>query len=329
MFRNKEIRQFSFVFAAITAAAAVAGFVIQLAAGILVLAAAAAFGLVFFVFTRARYQRIARISDQIDLVLHNADHLYISDTDEGELSILQSEITKMTQRIREQNEALKREKAHLADSMADIAHQLRTPLTSANLILTLLKNNPEERERKALLREIQGLFSQMDWLVTSLLKLSRLDAGIVEFQSGQIDVSGLIRTASQPLMISMDLHNIALRVDVPEGVTITGDSGWLSEAVRNILKNCMESTGDGGTIRITCEDNVLFTEIMIHDSGPGFEKEDLPHLFDRFYRGKNSGATGYGIGLALCRTIIMRQGGTVMAKNHPQGGAVFAIRFQK
>lgn len=329
MFRNKEIRQFSFVFAVITAVAAVAGFVIQLAAGILVLAAAAAFGLAFFVFTRARYQRIARISDQIDLVLHNADHLYISDTDEGELSILQSEITKMTQRIREQNEALKREKAHLADSMADIAHQLRTPLTSANLILTLLKNNPEERERKALLREIQGLFSQMDWLVTSLLKLSRLDAGIVEFQSGQIDVSGLIRTASQPLMISMDLHNIALRVDVPEGVTITGDSGWLSEAVRNILKNCMESTGNGGTIRITCEDNVLFTEIVIHDSGPGFEKEDLPHLFDRFYRGKNSGATGYGIGLALCRTIIMRQGGTVMAKNHPQGGAVFAIRFQK
>lgn len=329
MFRNKEIRQFVYVFAAITAAAAVAGFIIQLEAGILVLTAAAAFGLAFFVFTEARYRSISRISDQIDLVLHNADHLYISDTDEGELSILQSEITKMTLRIREQNEALKREKEHLADSMADIAHQLRTPLTAANLILTLLKNNPEERERKALLREIQGLFVQMDWLVTSLLKLSRLDAGIVEFRKEQVEVSRMIHAALQPLMISLDLHNITVQVDVPEEITISGDSGWLSEAIRNVLKNCMENTDDGGKIEIVCIDNPLFTEISIHDSGKGFEKEDLPHLFDRFYRGKNSEAAGYGIGLALCRTIILRQGGTITAKNHSRGGAVFMIRFQK
>lgn len=91
----------------------------------------------------------------------------------------------------------------------------------------------------------------------------------------------------------------------------------------------MESTGDGGKIEIACEDTVLFTEITLHDSGTGFAKEDLPHLFDRFYRGKDSNATGYGIGLALCKTIITRQGGTVSAKNHPQGGAVFSIRFPK
>lgn len=328
MLRSKEIRQFAFVFIAITAGAAVAGFAIQMAAGILALISAAAFGVAFFVFTRARYRSIAQISDQIDQVLHNADHLFISEAREGELSILQTEITKMTLRIREQNEALKREKEHLADSMADIAHQLRTPLTSANLILTLLKNNPEEGERRALLREIQGLFAQMDWLVTSLLKLSRLDAGIVEFQRERVDVACLIRTASQPLMISMDLHNITFRSDVPEGVAIMGDLGWISEAVQNILKNCMESAGDNGEITVSCEDNPIFTEITVHDSGPGFAKEDLPHLFDRFYRGKDSGASGYGIGLALCRTIIMRQGGIVAAKNHPQGGAVFAIRFQ-
>jgi signal transduction histidine kinase len=111
-------------------------------------------------------------------VLHNADHLYIGEVDEGELSILQSEITKMTLRIREQNQALKKEKEHLADSLADIAHQLRTPLTSVNLILSLLENNSNEHERKALIRETKELFVQMDWLLTSLLKLSRLDAGI-------------------------------------------------------------------------------------------------------------------------------------------------------
>ena len=280
-------------------------------------------------FTKARYKCIARISDQIDLVLHNADHLYINESDEGELSILQSEVTKMTLRIREQNEALKKEKVHLVDSLADIAHQLRTPLTSANLILSLLKNNPEEKERKALLQETQDLFIQMEWLIRSLLKLSRLDAGIVIFQTEQLDINDLINAAIRPFLIAMELHSIQVQIDVPNGIKIVGDAGWLSEAIQNILKNCMESTGDGGKIEIACEDTVLFTEITLHDSGTGFAKEDLPHLFDRFYRGKDSNATGYGIGLALCKTIITRQGGTVSAKNHPQGGAVFSIRFPK
>lgn len=329
MFRNREIRQFAAVFAVITAVTVIVGFALQPMAGILVLASSAAFGGAFFVFTKARYKSIAQISDQIDLVLHNVDHLYINESDEGELSILQSEIIKMTLRIREQNDALKKEKNHLADSLADIAHQLRTPLTSANLILSLLKNDPDEKERKALLRETEELFIQMEWLIDSLLKLSRLDAGIVVFQSQQIEVTSLINAALRPFLISMELHNIQVQIDVPKGIQILGDSGWLSEAIQNILKNCMESAGDNGKIEIACEDTLLYTEITLHDSGTGFEKEELSRLFDRFYRGKDSGTAGYGIGLALCKTIIVRQGGTITAKNHPQGGAVFSIRFPK
>lgn len=329
MFRNKEIRHFAILFSLIAMASAVAGFAINPAAGILSLVSVAAFGASFFIFTKARYRSIAQISDEIDLVLHNADHLYISESEEGELSILQSEINKMTLRIREQNEALRKEKNHLAESLADIAHQLRTPLTSANLILSLLKSSPEEQEQKTLLREAEELFIQMEWLITSLLKLSRLDAGIVVFQSGQIDVSSLIRAALRPFLVSMELHDIQVLTDVPEGIRLCGDSGWLSEAIQNIFKNCMEGAGDGGKIEIACENTPLYTEITLHDNGAGIEKEDLPHLFDRFYRGKNSSAVGYGIGLALCKTIITRQGGTVTAKNHPQGGALFAIRFPK
>lgn len=329
MLRNREFRQFAILFFLIAAAAVTLGFAINTAAGILAIASATAFGTAFFAFTKARYKSIAQISDQIDLVLHNADYLYIGESDEGELSILQSEIKKMTLRIREQNNALKREKEHLADSLADIAHQLRTPLTSVNLILSLLENNPDENERKALIRETKELFVQMDWLLTSLLKLSRLDAGIVVFQGEQIDVNTLISAALHPFLIPMELHDIALQIDVPKGTIIQGDSGWLSEAIQNILKNCMESAGDNGKIEIVCEDNPLYTEIAIHDSGGGFEKEDLPCLFDRFYRGKNAGVTGYGIGLALCKMIITRQGGTITAKNHPQGGAIFSIRFPK
>lgn len=329
MLRNSEFKKFAILFSLMAVTTVTLGFAINMAAGILAIASVTAFGIAFFAFTKARYESIAQISNQIDLVLHNDDHLYIGESDEGELSILHSEITKMTLCIREQNDALKKEKEHLADSLADIAHQLRTPLTSANIILSLLSNNPDENQRKALVRETEELFVQMDWLITSLLKLSRLDAGIVVFQSEQIDVNNLICNSLRPFLIPIELHNIALQIDVPKGMIIQGDSGWLSEAIQNILKNCIESAGDSGKIEIVCEDNPLFTEIAIHDSGAGFEKEDLPYLFDRFYRGKNSEATGYGIGLALCKIIITRQGGTITAKNHQQGGAIFVIRFPK
>jgi len=340
MLRNSEFRLFAIVFALITAVAMMLGFAINMAAGILVSAAAAAFGTAFFTFTKSRYQSLARIADQIDQVLHNADNLYIGEANEGELSILHSEITKMTLRIREQNDALKKEKEHLADALADIAHQLRTPLTSVNLILSLLANNPNENARKVLVRETEELLLQMDWLLTSLLKLSRLDAGIVVFQSEPIDVNNLIDVALRPLLIPIELHDIDVQIDTPEGLIIEGDSAWLSEALQNILKNCMESIrierieridspGANGKIEIHCRDNPLFTEITIHDSGAGFDPADLPCLFERFYRGKNQNATGYGIGLALCKMIITRQGGTITAKNHPQGGAIFALRFPK
>lgn len=329
MLRNKEIRRFAVFFVVIAAFFVVLGFRAGMAAGILSCASAAAFGTAFWIFTKARYKSIAQISNQIDQVLHHDDHLYIGEAEEGELSILHSEITKMTLRIREQNEALKKEKEHLADSLADIAHQLRTPLTSANLILSLLSGCREEGERKAFLREAEELLVRMDWLITSLLKLSRLDAGIVVFQIVQADVISLIAAAVRPFLIPMELRHIELKTDVPDGIMVQGDPGWLSEALQNIIKNCMESTGQNGRIEIICSDTPLFTEITVHDSGKGFEEEELPCLFERFHRGKKQNTDGYGIGLALCKMIITRQGGSVTAKNHPQGGAVFSIRFPK
>ena len=335
MFRNKEFRQFAMVFVLTAAVTVALGFTINTAAGILTAVSTSVFGIAFFLFTKARYRSIARLSNQIDLVLHNADRLDLDELEEGELSILHSEITKMLLRIREQNEALKNEKMHLADSLADIAHQLRTPLTSANLTLSLLEKNPDENERRAFIRETEELLVRMDWLITSLLKLSRMDAGVVVFQLEPVVVNDLISAALRPLLIPMELHGIVVQREVRADaktafpVIVQGDPGWLAEAVQNILKNCMESAGDHGTIAIVCTDTVLFTEITIHDSGAGFEKEALPHIFERFYSGKSANTAGYGIGLALCRMIIIRQGGTITAKNHPQGGAVFTIRFPK
>ncbi len=329
MFRNREIQHFTTLFLAINGAAALMGLAISPAAAVLVLILAAACGICFFCFTRTRYRRIEEMSDQIDQILHHGGHLSIQAHQEGELSILQTEIGKMTLRIREQNDNLKKEKEHLAHSLADIAHQLRTPLTSVHLILSLLENSPSGQEHQNLLREMEDLLVRMDWLLTSLLKLSRLDAGIIVFQRQTIDVSRLLNDSLRPLLISMDLHNIRLDTDIPEGASLEGDFDWLSEALQNILKNCMESAGDNGTITVVCQDTPIFTEIRIHDSGKGFSKEDLPRLFDRFYRGKSTQTAGYGIGLSLCKTIVTRHGGTVTAKNHPQGGAVFCLRFPK
>lgn len=329
MLRNGEIRRLCAIFCTSALLFVTAGFLIHWTAGSLVLVSAVFFGALFWNFTRARYRKLAEISEQIDLVLHYGERMEIVAEEEGELSILRSEIIKMTGRIREQNDMLKREKKNLADSLADIAHQLRTPLTSANLILSLLENDPEPKEQKRLLREAEELFAQMDFLLNSLLKLSRLDAGVVPFKRERIDVSRLLETAIHPLSIALELHDITLLKKVPPGAEITGDISWLSEAVRNILKNCMESAGDGGTIEISCTDTPLYTEIAIRDSGAGFEKEELRHIFDRFYRGKKESAVGYGIGLSLARTVILRSDGTLSAKNHPEGGALFTIQFPK
>ena len=175
----------------------------------------------------------------------------------------------------------------------------------------------------------EALFGRTDWLLTTLLKLSRLDAGIVAFQRESVEVQALIKAALRPLLIPMELREIVPKTEIAAGVMLRCDQNWLAEALQNILKNCIESIVREGSIAITCADNPLFTELTIHDSGPGFDREELPHIFERFYRGKASGATGYGIGLALSRTIITRQGGTLAARNHPQGGALFVLRFPK
>lgn len=329
MLRNKEIRRFLATLLLIATIFVILGFKINIYAGILIIVFAVAFGTAFFMFTRDRYKQLAEISNQIDMVLHNIDHVYIGELDEGELSILHSEVIKMTTRLREQNYALKKEKENLSNALADIAHQLRTPLTSANIILSLLESNLDESKKKSFLRETEELLLNMDWLITSLLKISRLDAGVVIFKRENIYVNELIKIAIRPLLISIELHNIDIELDLAEEVVIQGDLGWLSEAIQNILKNCMENVGNKGKIKINCTENPIFTELVIHDSGNGFEKEEIPFLFERFYRGKDKSDTGYGIGLSLCKMIIVRQGGSITAKNHSEGGAVFIIRFPK
>lgn len=302
--------------------------------------------LVYYIFTNARYRKLQQLSLELDSMLHNNSPIEFAKYREGELSILESELSKMTLRLSEQAAALASDKQFLADSMADISHQIRSPLTSSNLILSLLMEQELPRERRRqLLRELTQLLSRIDWLVESLLKMSKMDAGTVSFQRQPICVPELIKQAAEPLLIPMELREQTLDIisaTPPEQVSglsdkhsaktdpqFTGDFAWSTEAVLNILKNCMEHTPVGGQIQASCSQNAIYTEIVIEDNGEGFGKEDLPHLFERFYKGKNASEHSVGIGLALAQMIVTRQNGTLKAENRLEGGARFIIRFYR
>ena len=329
IFRNTEYQREILLDAALTVIAAAFGFFISPFAA----AAAAGLGIllcalhVFFI--RRRNRKISALSDEIDRVLHGQEKALISSQEEGELSILSSEIRKMTVRLSEQQEQLLADKKRLSAAIEDIFHQLRTPLTAMNLSAEMLRE-PElpRQERLRIVRDLQRSLRRMRWEVETLLKISKLDAKTALFQKEPVSVRELIRSAAEDLMIPMDLKNLQYSVTASDE-KFTGDLRWSAEAVGNLLKNAVEHTPEGGEIRVSASENALYTEILVSDSGPGFSKEEIPRLFDRFYRGQNASEGSIGIGLALARMIITEQNGTLTAGNRKEGGAVFTIRFYK
>ena len=330
IFKNPGVKKNVLLHLALGIMAVFIGFAIGTGCGILVICLCLVFTFVHLFSDYKRYKRISDLSSDIDTILHCQESLDFNEYAEGELAILSSEIYKMTVRMREQSEILKKDKQYLADSMANISHQIRTPLTSVNLIAALLQKPDLTYDRRMeLTQDMMKLLGRIDRLVTVLLKLSRLDAGTVEFQRENVSVADLVNRASEPLLIPMELRNQQLHININGNCTFSGDLAWTAEAVENILKNCMEHTPEGGIIKIDASENALFTEIIICDNGSGIEKDDLPHLFERFYRGKNSSGQNYGIGLALARMIVSEQNGTIKADNMKNGGAKFTIRFYK
>ena len=326
--RNSQIRRELWIFGGISAGAFLCGLAHSLFCGLLVLALACGLASAHFITTYRRYRDIAALSRNIDAVLHGNREIRFESYAEGELSVLENELQKMTLRLKETAEALGKEKLFLQDSIADISHQLRTPLTSINLVLSMLSGEAlRDGQREELCRELRGLIGRMDWLVETLLKISKIDAGSVQFRREKVTVSELLRKAVQPLEIALEIRQ--QRIDAVTGDTVlTADPGWTAEAVSNILKNCMEHTPGGGTISVRTGNGPFFTELRISDTGGGIPEKDLPHLFERFYKGSNASEESIGIGLSLCSSIIAAQGGTVTAENGEEG-AVFTIRLPK
>lgn len=283
----------------------------------------------FLLFTKQRYKRINNLTESIDKILHGSDTINIKSFGEGELSILESDVQKMLTHLRDQKDILEKERTYLADSIADISHQLRTPLTSINLILSLIQvSDITEERRNGLLRELSSLISKTEYLVSVLLKISKIDVGMVQFEKKATDLATLIRKSAESVMIPMDIKNQNLVIEIDD-IIINCDYAWCLEAFGNILKNCTEHTPENGSVTVTAEDTPIFTEIIITDTGGGFNEDDIPHIFERFYKGKNSSKESFGIGLNLAKMIITAHNGFIKAENNQSGGAKFTIRFYK
>lgn len=329
LFRNREVRREAALHLLLTALFAAAGFFFSPGAGLLLLLAGIVFSSLHALFLVRRYRAIARLSEELDEILHGKEKIFIASCEEGELSILQSEISKMTRRLGEQAAALAAEKGRLSDAIADIFHQIRTPLTSIRLSLSLLSEGetPEE-ERRRLLRDVKRDLERIRFLTESLLTLAKIDAGRLVFRPEEIPLRELLEKAASPHRIAMELRGEEFLLEAGEE-KILCDPNWTAEAISNLIRNAAEHTPPGGRIRVTGEDSPLFAAITVKDDGPGFSDRELPHLFERFFKGENASPGSVGIGLALCREIVMAQGGTVTAENAPGGGACFTVKLYK
>lgn len=325
---NKELRISLVLLSLTTAILTLIGLSLSVAAGVLILISGLAAIMIHLSTEYYRYRKLQKLSSDLDKLLIDGIPLPIRDYQEGELSILANHIQKLTLRLIESAEVVEADKKHLADSLADISHQLRTPLTSMNLTTSMLReSNLTDERRMELTGELRRLLTRTDWLVETLLKISKLDAGTVKLAQNKVSIRHLIDRAASPLAIPMDLRNQTLTVHCMEE-SVNCDLVWTAEALGNILKNCMEHTPEGGIITVTASETALYTQIKVTDTGSGFDTKDIPHLFERFYKGSNASENSYGIGLALARTVITSQNGTIQAMNG-EIGAKFVIKFYK
>lgn len=327
--RDAAVRKAFILCLCLTISAGAVGFIGGAVSAAVSLCAAFTISGIYFTLTIKRMREIEKLSEKIDGILFHNEKMDMDEYCEGELSVLTSEIYKMTVRLREQADALQKDKEDLSELIADISHQLKTPLTSMGLISSIAaSDNTTKEKRKELLNSQTLLIERMQWLISSLLKLSAIDAGTVQFSKEKISAKELINKACEPFLISMDIKGQSLEVICSEE-TLEADLKWTAEAVGNVIKNCTEHTPDGGKVTVTVTENPLYTEITVSDTGSGISKKDLPHVFERFYKGENASSQSAGIGLALARTITASQGGTLTAANGKSGGAEFVFRFYR
>ena len=286
---------------------------------------------IIFVYLRKRDRKINQITQYINQIKNRKYDLDINENSEDELSNLKNELYKITIMLKEESEISKKDKDNLKMSVEDISHQLKTPLTSITIMLDNLKDNPnmDENTKQKFIFEIGKQIDWINWLVISMLKLSKLDANVVQFYEEKINLKKFIDEIVKNLEIPIEIKNQQIVIEGNPNASFSGDYKWQQEAVTNIIKNCIEHNKENGKIYIKYEENTLFTKITIRDEGEGMTKEDLKHIFERFYKGKNSSENSVGIGLALAKNIIEKNNGMISCKSELDKGTEFVIKYMK
>ena len=298
-----------------------------------------------------RHRQVQKLALCIDEVLHGSRDVSFTNCRESDIAMLGNELGKMVARLQRTSDDLERQRQSLSEALADVSHQIRTPLTTMALMLPALEGEADQRTRKRSVRQLEDMLERVSWLVTTLLKIAKADAGAIRITKRDTTPAAIAQRAVQPLLTQLDLHDVSLEMDCDEG-PVQLDELWTAEALENIVKNCMEHTPAGGHIRLTAENDALTCRFVITDTGCGIAEDERERIFDRFYsdgskqpssaladdaadvgsvrtaRGDGQ-PTGFGIGLSLAMSLVSMQEGTIRADNTSEGGARFTITFPK
>lgn len=287
--------------------------------------------LIFYLYDKNKSKKIKEITKMISKINNRQFDIDINDFNEGELSILKNEISKTTIMLRQVADNSVKDKLNLKDSLGDISHQLKTPLTSITIIIDNILDNPDmdEKTRKKFLINIKREILNINFLVMSLLKLSKFDANVVKFNKESVYLKDIINESIKNVSMIKELKNITIKVSGDDNIKLLCDFKWQVESITNILKNSIEHTSEYGVVEVNYSENKLYTRILIKDNGKGIDSDDLPHIFDRFYKGKNGSDDSFGIGLSLSKTIIEKEDGSITVKSTPNIGAIFTIKYLK
>lgn len=284
-----------------------------------------------FIQGKKKKAKIDKIIEYIEEINKKNYSLKIEDNTDDMFSKLRNELYKITIMLKEEAENAQKEKIGLARSLGDISHQIKTPLTSISIMLDEIKENEnmDVETRKKFLFEISRQIEQINFLVISLLKLSKLDANAIEFENEKYDLVMLAKETIKNLEIPLEIKEQKIVIEAKEKSLVTGDYKWILEAITNIVKNCIEHTGMGKNIYIEIKNSELYIELNISDEGTGISEKDLKHIFERFYKGENSSENSFGIGLSLAKTILEKQNATIKCFSKLGEGTTFKIRFYR
>lgn len=284
-----------------------------------------------FLYQRRRNQKVDEFVQYIRRIEQGVYQIPLDENEEEELSELKNELYKITVMLRETAELSKKQKRALSDSVSDISHQLKTPLTSCLILLDNMAESThmEEGTRRQFLAEITRQLTSVNWLVQVLLKLSRLDAGVVELKEEEIRIQQLLEQSIDKVALLAEWKEISIQVSGELQAVIRGDARWLQEAFINLIKNAIEHSPAKSEIQITVEDNQVYTGVRIRDYGCGISMEEQKHIFERFYRSSTAKEDSIGIGLALAQEIIKRGNGSLTVESEVGQGTTFLIKFLK